>query len=327
MIINNTASYNNWHGISLDHSTSNTITGNNASNNYDGIDLYDSSSNMITGNTARNNGDSGIDLSHSNNNKIYLNNFINNRGDVFSYLSANIWNYTEKVAYTYKGKTYENYAGNYWSNYIGSDANNDGIGDEPYTTSGDVSDAYPLMERFEVYLTEIRLIPVPEKSEVRTEDVNISPPDIFISSKDISFNPVHPTQGDLVRITANIHNSGEADANDFIVSFFEDIAFSSSPTTLIEKRTISVRGNSTASCSILWKAEHIGCYIIVVVDSGDIIEESNEANNEAGRTIRVESRYKLPEEPSFWDNPAAIRLTSTIIGLLVVYAIYASRKK
>jgi len=89
-------------------------------------------------------------LRYSSNNSIYLNNFIDNRDNVCSYDSANIWNSTEEITYTYNGKTYTSYLGNYWSDYTGSDADGDGIGDTPYIIDGD-KDNYPLMERFENY--------------------------------------------------------------------------------------------------------------------------------------------------------------------------------
>jgi len=56
---------------------------------------------------------------------IYLNNFINNTYNAYSYNSTNIWNSTEKI--TYRGSTFTNYMGNYWDDYNGSDDNGDGI--------------------------------------------------------------------------------------------------------------------------------------------------------------------------------------------------------
>ena len=142
-------------GVQLGFSSHNIIKNNTAnSNNDDGISLCSSSNNNIYNNNASNN-DDGISLDYSSNNNIYLNNFINNTDNVYSYYgytygSENKWNSTEEITYTYKGKTYENYLGNYWDDYNGSDADEDGIGDTPYSIDSD-KDNYPLMEPWENY--------------------------------------------------------------------------------------------------------------------------------------------------------------------------------
>ena len=81
---------------------------------------------------------------------IYLNNFIDNAYNAYSYASKNIWNSTEKITYTYKGSEFTNYMGNYWSDYTGSDADEDGIGDTAYSIYGD-KDYHPLMKPFDNY--------------------------------------------------------------------------------------------------------------------------------------------------------------------------------
>jgi hypothetical protein len=64
-------------------------------------------------------------LDRSSNNKIYLNNFLNNGNNVYSSDSTNIWNSTLPLQYLYNGNQYTNYLGNYWDDYTGEDANND----------------------------------------------------------------------------------------------------------------------------------------------------------------------------------------------------------
>ncbi|MCW3129272.1 MAG: phospholipase D-like domain-containing protein [Methanophagales archaeon] len=109
------------------------------------------SNNNVSGNGV------GIKLSNSNDNIIYLNNFINNRQNAYSYNSNNTWNSTEIISYTYNETTYENYLGNYWSDYSGNDTNNDGIGDSHHSINSD-KDYYPLMQPYKNYFK-----PTPEQ--------------------------------------------------------------------------------------------------------------------------------------------------------------------
>ena len=163
-IKNNNCS-NNSGGIALTRSNNNCISNNNCSNNFktfdgtisgSGIQLIKSTNNSISNNTITNNM-VGISVrTSSNNNLIYLNNFINN---VFfnaqSYGSMNTGN-SEKMTYTYNGKRYKNHLGNYWSDYTGTDKDGDGIGDTPYRINSDKDD-HPLMEPWENYFGNLSM--------------------------------------------------------------------------------------------------------------------------------------------------------------------------
>ncbi|RCV65691.1 component of the Tol biopolymer transport system [Methanophagales archaeon] len=87
---------------------------------------------------------------YSSNNKLYLNNFIDNTDNLHSVLSTNLWNSSSKITYTYNGNTYTSHLGNYWDDYSGHDENGDGIGDTPYNIDSE-SDIYPLIDLFEFY--------------------------------------------------------------------------------------------------------------------------------------------------------------------------------
>ncbi|MFZ2070157.1 MAG: NosD domain-containing protein [Halobacteriota archaeon] len=174
--IQNNYLINEWGGVSLYESNSNAITGNTISDNVMGISILEYSDgntitdNEVTGNelgisflnystrnavTGNNIGNSigGIVLQNTTSNKIYLNNFINNTENVYSENSTNIWNSPEKIIYTYKGSNYTNYLGNYWHNFISTDANNDGIWDNPYIIDLDLDKDYqPLVMPWENYV-------------------------------------------------------------------------------------------------------------------------------------------------------------------------------
>jgi parallel beta-helix repeat protein len=132
------------------------ITNNTLSNNDKGIYLTSSCNNSIIGNTVCNHTWDVIWLSSSSN-KIFLNNFINNINNAYSYNSTNIWNSIGEITYTHNGSTFTNYLGNYWSDYEekypdAEEIDTTGIWNMPYRINFD-NDNYPLMERFENYIT------------------------------------------------------------------------------------------------------------------------------------------------------------------------------
>ena len=128
-------------------------------------------------------------------------------------------------------------------------------------------------------------------------------PDLTLNSSDISFIPAGTGAGAgaesiKVKINATVHNTGGAEANNFSVTFFND-------SSIIGITTLSVNANSTSVAAINWVATPGNHSIRVVLDSGNVIRESNESNNAAGIAITVERKPDLrpvelasiPEEP------------------------------
>ena len=135
----NTISDNDENGIKADYSSNNNINSNQLNNNKNGINIGGFSySNEIYDNTLA--GKSGIPQGYGINfgtstsgNIVYrnsLNDFSQNGRDIST---GNTW---------YKSSTQE---GNYWDDYTDIDANDDGIGDTPYSIAGGSNqDIYPL---------------------------------------------------------------------------------------------------------------------------------------------------------------------------------------
>jgi len=88
--------------------------------------LDESHSNMVTNSTCYDNLDFGIYLSISDSNNITWSIFFDNGANAYDDGLDNTFDY------------------NYWSDYIGADTNEDGVGDTPYTFSGN-QDPHPLM--------------------------------------------------------------------------------------------------------------------------------------------------------------------------------------
>ena len=118
--IKNCEIYGNNNGIMMRYSSSNLVEGNSVRDNFvHGMDFLNSNNNILHHNDFENNM-FGLYMRYSSNNHFYFNNFIGNENHVYD-TNANIWN---------------NSVGNYWDDYTGTDANEDGIGDEPYHING-----------------------------------------------------------------------------------------------------------------------------------------------------------------------------------------------
>ena len=105
-------------------------------------------------------------------------------------------------------------------------------------------------------------------------------PDLNISSDDISFSNEMPVEGDTVKINATVHNSGNADATNVIVEFFD--GFNG---TLIGNETIpSIAPGDDKNASINWVTTAGMHDLYIRVSTAN---EADERNNQALAPIRV----------------------------------------
>ena len=156
---NNTAIGNSYYGFRvIIGSNGNVFRNNNVSRNQFGLVFTGSNGNQAYNNTITNNLDGiGLEVMNSNNNitmnrvtgnalgiyvfnssqNLIYNNYLNNPSNVYEDNHQNYWNITETLATNILGGPVR--GGNFYSNYAGNDANGDGIGDSPYTISGNVN--------------------------------------------------------------------------------------------------------------------------------------------------------------------------------------------
>jgi uncharacterized protein YkwD len=114
--------------------------------------------------------------------------------------------------------------------------------------------------------------------------------DISVDEIDIDFEPSSPSEGQEVNITADIHNLGNTDAFPVYVKFFDGDPDSSGVQIGSEQQIphILIQGESS-TVNVLWDTTgKAGSHdIYVVVDSEDIITETDEGNNKAFKSVLV----------------------------------------
>ena len=166
IIRNNTLYNNSRHGLQLSlNSNTNNVSNNIIYNNGNfGIELYWNTNNTLYDNKIYGNTFHGIRLDSLTHDNIIKNNTIYNNSQYGIYISNNSWlnqiylnNILDNIggqAYDDNGTSFFYYSGvgNYWgSTYSGPDVNKDGVGDTPYSFTGN-QDPYPLLFSSEIYL-------------------------------------------------------------------------------------------------------------------------------------------------------------------------------
>ncbi len=159
LVNHNNLSVNHVFGISLWSSEGNTISNNSITKNEDiGTRLGSSNNNTLVYNIYSGNVNAAIMPVSATGNKIYLNNFINEKVPVGAPEQQGL-NSPQQLSYTFNDATHTSYMGNYYSDYKGGDSNGTGIG-APAAGNGD---KYPLVQPVEKY-TDIGLPAAPTAS-------------------------------------------------------------------------------------------------------------------------------------------------------------------
>ncbi len=192
-IYSNTLSSNDAIGMTLYKSSNNVVYNNRMESNvWWGVRIRESSGNIVSRNTIASNGIFNLNLVEAYNNRIYLNNFINQNNN---FIGTNSFSTPEKMTYVYNGKQFVNYLGNHWSGYSGTDTNQNGVGTTPY-----FYDNYPLITLAENY----HIVTGPSPSP--------SPSPSLPSTPSVSITKAQLVPGDPTRFEWVIANTGGSDA-------------------------------------------------------------------------------------------------------------------
>ena len=115
--------------------------------------------------------------------------------------------------------------------------------------------------------------------------------DLTLDTYDIHFSDSEPEKGDNITIYVTVNNDGEAGASNILV-MVKDLAPGKNETTSIGNETIrELDGGKSTNLSFIWTADPAGNHkIIVELDPEDTVDETNETNNDASRTIHVKTQ-------------------------------------
>ncbi len=144
-------------------------------------------------------------------------------------------------------------------------------------------------------------------------------PNLTIAASDITFSNSTPTVGDIITITAVIHNTGIADSENVLVQFYDGDPDAGG--VLIEETTILlIPVNSDYTSNIEWTIPVSAAYrIFIRVDPLNVIEELDETDNSAYKNLTSATLPDLSITSSdivFNPSPAlpgeVVTITSTV---------------
>ena len=128
-------------------------------------------------------------------------------------------------------------------------------------------------------------------------------PDLAVTAGDMSLSPENPDYGQSVQIAANIRNMGEVDAEDVLIEIWTEEPFIKGQ-RLIAKKVADVQVDGSVQISASLDLEEWGNYrVLVKVNSGYQVFETNGSNNIAEKNIRVGSTSLEPGKFALYPNP------------------------
>ncbi len=108
-------------------------------------------------------------------------------------------------------------------------------------------------------------------------------PDVGVAPGEVSLSSPYPRAGQTVEVRARVRNAGTTDVEDVPVGFYLDVV---EPANLVGAATIpSLRYRRLATVSGQWTSDGQEHTLIVVVDDGDTLVETNEQNNQAAIAV------------------------------------------
>ncbi len=141
----------------------------------------------------------------------------------------------------------------------------------------------------------------------------VSKPDLNITKDDITYEWAPVKENESVKISVLVHNIGPTTAKDVVVRFLDGNTPIGPEVTI---SSISGKGG-LALAVISWKATPAGDHMInLQVDPENLIEESNEMNNNASRNLTVVlNQSSINHPPVFVSKP----VTTVTVGLQYIY--------
>ncbi len=123
----------------------------------------------------------------------------------------------------------------------------------------------------------------------------VNGPNLAVSFQDLTLSPDPGLEGVSTNVTALIRNTGDADAQDVTVAFYDGDPAQGGTLIAVSQSLSSLAGGASVPVSIVWPAfpDDADKLVFVSVDPDNTIAEFSESDNTAFRLLNVLSRPDL----------------------------------